>query len=197
MKTYGQYCAVARALDIVGDRWTLLIVRELLLGPRRFGELHERLPGIATNLLTTRLRNAEAHGIVRRDGGAYLLTEDGEALRPVMGELVRWGDRFMERLGPEDEFHSGWLALALRALLPVPERACTVQLDTGDEPIAILARDGEFDVRLGVADTPDATVSGPPDAVLGYLAGRLSQTAARQRGVAVTGDRSVVAAMRA
>src|SRR5215468_5066933 len=99
MKTYGQYCATARALDLVGDRWVLLIVRELLSqGPSRFTDLRAGLPGVATNLLATRLREMEENGIItHRDAappvatGLYQLTERGQALRPVIEALADWG----------------------------------------------------------------------------------------------------------
>ena len=99
MRTYHQYCGLALALDRVGDRWTLLIVRELLTAPRRWSELEAALPGIATNLLAQRLRDLEADGLVERmaaDGGAcYALTADGDALRDAIHALLRWGGRFM------------------------------------------------------------------------------------------------------
>ena len=198
MRSYGQFCAVARALDVIGDRWTLLIVRELMLGPARFGELHDRLPGIATNLLTSRLRVAEEYRIVERSGAAYRLAPDGEALRPVMGELVRWGTRFMGEVDPDDVFHSGWLVLALRALLTAPTGAghATVLIDTGEEPIVVTVDNGALEVSLGQTDNPDAVVSGPPDAILGYLTGSLSLTAASRQGLKVTGNRNAVTPLR-
>src|SRR3954452_4793893 len=99
MRSYGQYCSVARALDVIGDRWTLLIVRELLLqGACRYTDLREGLPGIATNLLADRLRELEAAGLVDRQDAPppiattlFRLTPRGEALRPVIDELGRWG----------------------------------------------------------------------------------------------------------
>src|SRR5215831_16134982 len=99
MRTYGQYCSVAKALDVVGDRWTLLIVRELALqGPCRYTDLRNGLPGIATNLLAARLRELEAAGVVRREEAPppiattlFHLTARGEELRPVLEALTRWG----------------------------------------------------------------------------------------------------------
>src|SRR5579863_5376384 len=99
MRSYGQYCSIAKALDVVGDRWTLLIVRELMVrGACRYTDLRNGLPGIATNLLADRLRDLEEHGIVRREAApppiattVFQLTERGASLRPVIGELGRWG----------------------------------------------------------------------------------------------------------
>src|SRR5215831_6402600 len=99
-RSYDQYCGVARSLDVVGERWTLLIVRNLLLGPRRYSDLLAELPGITTNLLAKRLKEMESAGLIekhdqRRPGGAvvYALTATGAALEPVVMELGRWGGR--------------------------------------------------------------------------------------------------------
>src|SRR3984957_17610884 len=103
MRSYGQYCSVAKALDVIGDRWTLLIVRELLVGaPCRYTDLKNGLPGIATNLLADRIRELEAAGLVRREEAPppvattlVHLTETGAALEPVLKALGSWGMRFM------------------------------------------------------------------------------------------------------
>jgi DNA-binding HxlR family transcriptional regulator len=136
--TYGQFCAVATALDVVGDRWTLLVVRELLAGPRRYGELTRDLPGIATNLLAGRLRDLEAAGLVATVPGAgdgrtrtYRLTDAGAELRPVVEALARFGLALL----PDDTaglaFRPQWLTLALEILL-VPgalDRELVVRFD--------------------------------------------------------------------
>jgi DNA-binding HxlR family transcriptional regulator len=136
--TYGQFCAVATALDVVGDRWTLLVVRELLAGPRRYGELTRDLPGIATNLLAGRLRDLEAAGLVATVPGAgdgrtrtYRLTDAGAELRPVVEALARFGIALL----PDDTaglaFRPQWLTLALEILL-VPgalDRELVVRFD--------------------------------------------------------------------
>jgi DNA-binding HxlR family transcriptional regulator len=119
VKGYGQYCALARSLDHVGDRWSLLLVRELLLGPASYGQLLGRLPGLATNLLADRLRDLEAAGIIEphERGEPYALTERGQALRPVVHELIRWGAPLMVSGPGEDVVQGHWLALALEAVL--------------------------------------------------------------------------------
>lgn len=120
VKRYGQFCALARSLELVGDRWTLLVVRELLLGPATYGALLERLPGLATNLLADRLRQLQTDGLVGADrgrGDPYALTERGAALRPVVHELLRWGAPLMERGPGDDAVHGHWLPLALEAVL--------------------------------------------------------------------------------
>lgn len=134
-RDYGQYCGLARALDVVGDRWNLLIVRQLLVGPARYRELRAGLAGIATNLLADRLRDLESAGVVERtladDGGAitYALTPWGAELREPIEGLIRWSTPLMVR-GPEgDEFRAEWLLLALPALFA--GRASTASVTVG------------------------------------------------------------------
>src|SRR5918999_3150872 len=134
-RSYGQYCGLARALDVVGDRWNLLIVRQLLVGRARYRELLDGLPGVATNLLSDRLRDLEAAGVVERrpadEGNAivYALTTWGTELREPIEGLIRWSTPLMVR-GPEgDRFRADWLLLALPALLrqrPAADRSSTV-----------------------------------------------------------------------
>src|SRR3954454_3993708 len=120
VRTYGQYCSIARALDVVGDRWTLLIVRELLLkGPSRFTDLKNGLPGVAPNLLSTRLKELESAGLVGRAEAPppvatalYDLTDDGRALEPVLRSLGLWGLRLMDAARAGDAFQAHWLAYA-------------------------------------------------------------------------------------
>src|SRR5689334_19645860 len=119
MRPYRQYCALAKALDVIGDRWNLLIVRELLFrGACRYTDLLHGLPGIATNLLADRLRELEQAGIVEREDAPppiattlFSLTERGRELKPVMHELGRWGAPIMLESVGDDEFRSHWLAL--------------------------------------------------------------------------------------
>src|SRR3954454_16334730 len=114
MRSYGQYCALARALDLVGDRWTLLIARELYLrGPSRYTDLRNGLPGIATNLLADRLRALERAGVIAREDAPppvatalFQLTPRGEQLRPVLEGLIRWGIPLMAEQNPGDAVRS-------------------------------------------------------------------------------------------
>ena len=125
MRSYGQYCSVAKALDVIGDRWTLLIVRELLLqGPCRYTDLKNGLPGIATNLLADRLHELETQGLVRREEAAppvattlFHLTEAGAELEPVLDALGGWGIRYMAQPGDGDEFRSHWFAFPVSLFL--------------------------------------------------------------------------------
>jgi DNA-binding HxlR family transcriptional regulator len=199
MKTYGQYCALAKALDVVGDRWTLLIVRELLLrGPSRYTDLRYGLPGVATNLLVERLRELEAAGIVRREEAPppvatalFHLTERGEQLRPVLLALGEWGAAFMGPRGEDDAFRSHWLAFPVEHFLTdnAPDQPpISIELRTGDRPMLVETVDGGVRARPGTAGHPDALLDGPPELVLAVLKGRIDLFEAQARGLSFAGD---------
>src|SRR5918999_5672535 len=121
-RNYDQYCPAARSLDVLGERWTLLVVRDLLLGPRRYTDLLEGLPGIGPNVLAERLRHLQGAGVVRRTtlpppaaSTVYELTELGEALRPVVRELTRWGLNLMDAPRPGEHLRPGWLVRVIEA----------------------------------------------------------------------------------
>ena len=123
-KRYDQYCPMAHALDLVGDRWSLLVVRELMRGPRRYTDLVDGLPGIGTNILAARLRDLEAHGIVTRTtlpppaaSRVYELTDYGRDLRPAMRELARWGARSLGPPSAAPQLFEGWLGNAMDIVL--------------------------------------------------------------------------------
>lgn len=203
MRSYDEYCSVAKALDLVGDRWTLLIVRELSLrGPSRYTDLRNGLPGVATNLLADRLRDLEAAGLVAREEAPppvattlFRLTERGAGLKPVLDELRRWGLPLMVQQREEDAVRSHWLAGAIEVMLSDrrPDGApATLELRPGDEPITVAAHDGELKVTLGAASDPDAALAGPARPIMGLLLGYLDQGAAEAMGVAFEGDPGVV-----
>jgi DNA-binding HxlR family transcriptional regulator len=200
MKSYGQYCAIARGLDIIGDRWTLLIVRELLTGPRRYGDLQDGLAGIATNLLSDRLRHLEQHGVVDRDSrGSYKLTQWGQGLAEPVYALARWAGPLMAEPAGDDQFRSDWLVPVVAGIFGgvVPSRPeITIEVHTGDSPMTIVAAGGRLQVQPGPADVPDLVISGPPEGVIGLLAGALDKTAAADAGVSVHGDIRRVARLR-
>jgi DNA-binding HxlR family transcriptional regulator len=145
MRSYKQYCSFARGLDVIGDRWILLIVRELLDGPRRYNELLDGLPGIATNLLADRLKDMGESGILeRRDGGAYALTPRGEQLREVIYAVGRWARPLMGQLKRDDEFRSHWLVHPIRVLFENVDRRrprMTIEVDTARHA-RVRGRDG-------------------------------------------------------
>jgi DNA-binding HxlR family transcriptional regulator len=201
MRSYDQYCAVARALDVVGDRWTLLIVRELLIRPCRYGDLQDGLPGVATNLLAERLRNLEESGVVVRDEqGRYELTTWGKGLATPVRELVRWAAPLMNEKQSDDSFRSRWLEIPLDLMFGGsdpnrPDLEVEVRAG-GEEAVTIVSRSGEVRSHSGPANTPDVVVSGPADAIIGLLAGRLDKGAAVGEGVSILGDFEQVARLR-
>jgi DNA-binding HxlR family transcriptional regulator len=203
MRSYDEYCAVAKSLDVVGDRWTLLIVRELSLrGAGRYTDLRNGLPGIASNLLAERLRELEHAGVIAREDAPppiattlYRLTPRGEQLQPVLDGLFRWGLPLMTEQKPGDAVRSHWLAGALEVMLidrhsdgpPV-----TIQVHTGDQPIVIEVRDGAIHTRLGSTDNADATLTGPPRTIMGLLLGLLQPADAKAAGVDYDGDPGIL-----
>ena len=191
MRSYRQYCWLARGLDVIGDRWVLLVVRELLPGPRRYGELLDGLPGMATNLLTERLRAMEADGLVTRDGDRYALTERGDALRAVLFAIGEWAAPLMGPQEPDEAFRSHWIEYPMTALFPGEDRSrpdLTIEVRCGERPMTVRSADGRVHVEPGPAAAPDLVLTGPPDAVLGLFTHRLTVDDAKARGLAVTGD---------
>jgi DNA-binding HxlR family transcriptional regulator len=194
MRSYDEYCAIAKSLDIVGDRWTLLIVRELALrGACRYTDLRHGLPGIASNLLAERLRNLEKAGVIAREDAPppvattlFRLTPRGQQLRPVLDDLFQWGLPLMTEQKPSDAVRSHWLAGALEVMLTDRRPGAspvTVELQTGDQPIVVETRDGAVHTRLGPAEDPDATLTGAPRPILGFLLGSLELADAKAAGV--------------
>jgi DNA-binding HxlR family transcriptional regulator len=200
MKSYRQYCALARGLDVIGDRWVLLIVRELLSGPRRYGELTHGLPGIATNLLVERLRTMQVNGLVAKtDDDRYQLTEWGESLHEVVSVISGWAGPLMGRMAESDSFRSHWIAQPVAALFPGidPTRPeLTIEVRCGDEPMTIRSADGQVHVDRGQAAAPDLVLTGPPDATVELLAHRIDPAEAKTRGLAVTGDAQLLRRLR-
>ncbi|WP_052744330.1 winged helix-turn-helix transcriptional regulator [Streptomyces odonnellii] len=159
-RSYHQSCFLARALDVLGERWTLLIVRELILGPRRYGELLEALPGIGNSLLAARLKHLERYDVVRRTrptgagrAGAYELADRGHALVPVLRSFVDWGAG-LEDPPPEYADHTAWSVTAMRLTAPdeAVDFAALTQLVVDDEEFWLHA-DGER-VRAEVGPAP-------------------------------------------
>jgi DNA-binding HxlR family transcriptional regulator len=203
VRTYGQYCAVARALDVVGDRWTLLIVRELLIRqPCRYTDLAYGLPGIATNLLADRLRQLEENGIVTREAAPppiattlFRLTPRGNALKPVLEAVGQWGRPLMEGPSNDAAFRSHWLAFPLELELRdhTPDAPpIAIEVHTGEQPMLIQTVDGEVRVGPGTVAHPDATVTGTPSLLIGLFTGALDLATARSRGVEFEGDREAL-----
>jgi DNA-binding HxlR family transcriptional regulator len=207
MRSYGQYCSVAKALDVVGDRWTLLIVRELLLqGECRYTDLQNGLPGIATNLLSERLRELEDHGLVARQAAPppvattlYRLTDAGRELDPVLRALGRWGARFMPEPSGDEVFRSHWLAFPVAEFLRDREPdgpPAVIEVRTGDQPALIELEGGAVTTRLGTAPSPDLVLEGDGPTVLGTLAGMLTLPDARKLGLRTEGSTHLLRRLR-
>ena len=179
-RSYGQFCGLARALDVVGDRWNLLIVRELLPGPMRYNELKTSLAGIATNLLAERLRSLEGNGIVERrlgDAGVlYALTPWGAGLREPMEALGRWGAPLMMTGRDGDSFQPRWLVLALPALLRGVRAAPALELGFEIEGFLIVLHIDENGPRAVVQPDrqPGTILKAAPEIVVGLAAGGLT-----------------------
>lgn len=178
-RSYGQFCALARSLDVVGDRWTLLIVRELLPGPMRYTELRTSLTSIATNLLSARLKTLEANGIVERrleDAGVvYALTPWGAGLREPMEALGRWGAPLLATGQGDDVFQPRWLTLALPALLRGATASPPVELGIETDGFLMALRVDEDGPSAFVPDRdPDSVFTAAPDVVVALAAGAIS-----------------------
>jgi DNA-binding HxlR family transcriptional regulator len=203
MRSYGQYCSVAKALDVVGDRWTLLIIRELLLqGPCRYTDLKNGLPGIATNLLADRLHDLESAGLVRREEAAppvattlFHLTEAGAQLEPALDALGGWGIRYMAQPDEGDEFRSHWFAFPVGLFLRDGDPdgpALSIELRTASRPAVIEVSGGQVRTRLGRAPSPDLVLDGSPRLILGLLSAHLTPAQAQDLGLTITGDPAVL-----
>jgi DNA-binding HxlR family transcriptional regulator len=188
-KHYDQYCPVAHALDVVGDRWALLVVRELMLGPKRYTDLADGLPGIGTNILAARLRDLEAAGVVTKKtlpppaaSRVYDLTDYGRALKPVIRELALWG---AQSLGPptaEDELFPGWLLNPIEMILAPLAPAGRFEFRAGDEIASLV--DGV--AHAGPIDDPDVLVEGDAAGLYNLFVER------RLDAVSIEGDRSLL-----
>ncbi len=202
-RAYGQFCGLVRALEIVGERWALLIVRDLLVGPRRFTDLRQGLPKIPTNILSARLKELEEAGIVQRrvlprPSGAvvYELTEYGGELEDVVLRLGRWGAKSMTEPGPDDIVTVDSMIMALRSTFR-PEAAG--EGDVGYElrlgPITIHARvsDGRLEVAEGGLPGADLVIETGP-AIKALMAGEITADEAIAAGhVRLTGDPALLA----
>lgn len=204
---YQQYCALARALDVVGDRWTLLIVRELVLGPRRFTDLVDGLPGVSRALLANRLRELEAHGLVDRvelpppaARQVYELTEDGRELASALQPLVAWGARRMGDREPADAFRPRWAAVGMWLL---GDRAAaegvneTYQFVVGGSAFYLTVEEGEIRPHDGRAEHAAVTFTTDEDTWADIVGGRLTATTAAARGaLEIVGDRRAAKRLR-
>ncbi len=203
MRSYGQVCGVAKGLDLIGDRWTLLIVRELLIRDAcRYTDLRKGLPGIATNLLAQRLRELEQAGIVLSEQAPppvattlFRLTEHGRALEPVLKAIGDWARPQLAEGDEGDTFQTHWLVLPLRFYVEDAEPdapSVRIQLETEDEPLAIEAGGGSVTARVGRLADPDLVLTGPAQPIGRLVLGRVDLDEARTLGVEAKGEVTVL-----
>jgi DNA-binding HxlR family transcriptional regulator len=203
-RSYNQFCALACALDVVGDRWNLLIIRELLPGPRRFKDLLDGLPGISTNLLSERLKSLEQHGVLYRcilpppaGSTVYQLTSVGQALEPAVLELGKWGSRLLPTSLVGNALPSvGAISLALEAFFH-PEQARgieeTLELRFGVEALQVQVGNSELHVQQGQARQPVAVIHTDMPSFLRLLTGQVSpEEAIASELIRVEGDREAL-----
>jgi DNA-binding HxlR family transcriptional regulator len=203
-RSYNQFCATARTLDIVGERWTLLLIRELLTGPKRFGDLQKSLRGLGTGLLSARLKQLERDGLAHKitlpppaRTPAYALTKAGEELGPAVMALARWGMTWaMGERHVDEAFHPGWAVLGLRSCF-VPEAAAglraTYEFRVGDEVFHADIDDGTIDTLHAPAQHPDVVIETTEDVLVDMAAGKAGFGAALKNGTATaTGDEALI-----
>jgi DNA-binding HxlR family transcriptional regulator len=203
-RSYAQLCGIATALDLIGDRWTPLVVRDLLLGPLRFGDLVDGLPGIGTNTLAARLKHLEAAGVVHRRllplperGTAYELTAYGYELEPILLALGRWGTKSMGSLPGEVTSRSRWLVAAMLAFHDESRRISrptSWELQLTDGAFTVRADGTSLSVAAGPPERADLVVTVQDEALHRLLTGRLDPADAIATGaVGLTGDASALA----
>jgi len=203
MKSYHQTCTAAKALDVLGDRWTLLILRELIMqSPCRYTDLANGLPGIASNLLSDRLRALEHAGLIKREAAPppvaatlFHLTEKGAATEPILAELAVWGTRYAFEVDPEDEFREHWFPFAASVLLRDRDPGAPpviVQLVTPVGSSTITADSNGVHPRMGTAESSDLTIGGAPPVILRFLSGVITLATAQAEGMTLDGDPAVL-----
>ena len=197
-RTYGQYCGLAAALDVLGERWTMLILRELALGPKRYSDLLERLPGIGTNLLAARLKALDAAGVVHRpDAAGYALTPRGEQLRPALDSLARWGWELLPDQPKAGSVRAPWAAMLMRAQMEAsggPGVAAIVDFDVGGERFWLRADAERADLRDGPAPVrADVTARCDLPTFTALATGRTdAREAIRSGALEIEGDRRLL-----
>lgn len=202
-RSYAQLCGIATALDVIGDRWTALVVRDLLLGPLRFGDLAEGLPGIGTNTLTARLKHLEASGVVHRAllplpdrGTVYELTTYGRELEPILLALGRWGTKSMGHLAPDVASRSRWLVAAMLAFHDGSQqiaRPTTWELRLTDGAFTVRAEGRNLTVNAGPPEHADLVITTEDEALHRLLTRLLTPADAVSSGdVTLEGDASAL-----
>ena len=204
-RSYAQWCAIAESLDLLGERWTLLVIRELLIGPRRFSDLLGSLPGIGTGLLAERLKLLESETVIRRrvlpppaGSTVYELTDSGRELKPVLVALARWGARWRLEIPTDAQsFSPDWVVLAAEALVDhdaVAGLTATYQIEIDDQPFTLAIDAGAVHALSGAAPVADATLRMSRETLIDLAAGQTTVEAALVEGRLVAdGDEGALA----
>ena len=190
---YPQSCPVARAAEVIGERWTLLIIRELALGPQRFSDLRERLSGVSSSVLTERINGLLEKGLIDREqldppaaSTVYRLSESGRALVPVLLGLVRWGARYLSSPRPGDRFEPDWIRLGLlayarRGASPAHDYAIRIRNDGKEIPVRVAG--GRKGTTVTAEEGPaDLTITLKPAVLMGLVTGALRPSDALAAG---------------
>jgi DNA-binding HxlR family transcriptional regulator len=203
-RSYNQFCATARTLDVIGERWTLLIVRELITGPKRYKDLLESLPGIGTSLLAARLKHLERSELIRHvelpppaGSKVYELTEAGRDLEPTVMAIARWGLRWvLTAPEPGDVFRPGWAVLAMQAAYDQDAATGvqqTYEFRVGEEVFHARVDAEGVQARHGAAHEPDLVIRVAQDAFIDLVAGRATiAQAVRQGWIDADGSRAAL-----
>lgn len=207
-RRYNQHCGLAHALDLAGERWTLLIVRELMAGPRRYTDLAEGLVTAPTNLLASRLKQMEASGLVQRrrlpapadSVVVYELTKEGESLEPAVVALARWGMRSLPATPEGRPFQAHWLVLALQARFEAGaaegvSESYEFRIDS-DDVVHFAVSDGEGVAGMGPVADPAVAVTAVADTFLALTSGAITPLDALARGARIEGEPAAIERMR-
>jgi len=197
VKTYGELCPLSRALDVVGDRWAMLVIRELIFGPRRYSDLADGLPGIGSNVLAARLADLQQAGVISKSTlprptpvTVYQLTGAGRALLPAIGALASWGAAYGRRPAEGDVLQPAWLLLLMigRPTALHPAEACQMHVD--GEVFTLQAGPTGLRIQTGVPREPDATITLSLDTLAALLRAP-APPPEPERGIDVHGDYAV------
>jgi DNA-binding HxlR family transcriptional regulator len=207
-RSYGQHCALAHALDLVGERWTLLIARELLAGPRRYTDLADGLVTIPSNLLSRRLREMEGNGLIARrrlsppaaSVVVYELSERGEGLATAVIELARWGMQTLSPTTAGRPLRAHWLVLGLDARFDASaaagiEESYELLLD-GEQAVCFEVSGGDGRARVGHAVDPAVRIAADADTLVALTSGAISGAEAMRRGARIEGEPAAIERMR-
>ena len=197
MKSYGQRCPLARALDVVGERWTLLVVRELMLGPRRYTDLADGLPGVGTNILASRLADLQNFGLVTKRElppptavTVYELTDAGRELGPTLAALSGWGEQYGTPTAQSQVARPQWILTSIARRNPNLLAAQSCELRVGRDAFELSGDGTKLSIAVGAARSPGALIALEPEAFYSLATNRITTGKARDHAV-LEGDPAI------